>query len=63
MEIIKEGKGAHFDPQIIDALLRIEEEFIAVAREFSGDEAPSYDCSDATPTPAVANSLFWPITA
>jgi len=37
MEIIREGKGAHFDPDIIDALDAIEEQFIAIAEEF-GDK-------------------------
>ena len=32
-DIIVEGSGTHFDPEIIDAIIRIEDEFIAAALE------------------------------
>lgn len=35
MRIILDGKGTHFDPDIIDALLEIENEFIAIAEKYS----------------------------
>ncbi|MCW8829508.1 MAG: HD domain-containing protein [Gammaproteobacteria bacterium] len=35
MEIIREGRGSHFDPDIIDALDAIEEQFIEIANRFS----------------------------
>lgn len=35
MAIIIDGKGKHFDPVIIDALLAIESQFIQIASEFS----------------------------
>lgn len=34
-EILIEGKGAHFDPAVIDAFEAIEDEFIRIARDFS----------------------------
>ncbi|MBF0264341.1 MAG: HD domain-containing protein [Gammaproteobacteria bacterium] len=36
MDILVEGRGEHFDPDIIDALLEIEDEFISIAKEFQG---------------------------
>ena len=33
--IIIDGRGTHFDPDVVDAFLEIEAEFISVAKEFS----------------------------
>lgn len=38
MEILREGRGRHFDPDVIDALETIEEEFIEIAKTFSDEE-------------------------
>lgn len=38
MEIIQEGRGQHFDPDVVDALLRVEDEFKAIAVRY-GDQA------------------------
>ena len=37
VSIIAEGRGTHFDPAIVDAFLRIHEEFDAIAQQFSDD--------------------------
>jgi len=34
MEILKQGKGTHFDPDIINALVEIEQQFIIIANNF-----------------------------
>lgn len=34
MEIISEGNGSHFDPGVIDCLLAVEREFIAIAEKY-----------------------------
>ena len=34
VQIIAEGKGAHFDPDMVDAFLQIHEEFHAIAKRF-----------------------------
>ncbi len=36
-EIIIEGRGSHFDPEVADAFLAIEERFIIIAREFADE--------------------------
>lgn len=33
--IMSEGRGSHFDPDMLDAFLRSEAEFRAIARQFS----------------------------
>ena len=38
VEIIKEGKGKHFDPDIVDAFLKIESKFQKTAVEFADSE-------------------------
>jgi len=35
VEIIKEGRGTHFDPDMVDAFLEINEQFRNIAREFA----------------------------
>lgn len=35
MEIIRKGRGSHFDPDIVDALNTIEDQFIETADQFS----------------------------
>lgn len=37
MEIIRDGRGAHFDPDVVDALEAVEGQFVDIARQF-GDE-------------------------
>lgn len=36
--IMKEGRGTHFDPDVIDAFLEIQESFRNIAKQFSDDE-------------------------
>ena len=42
---IAEGKGTHFDPDVVDAFLRISDEFRAIAERFA-DAEPSVDKND-----------------
>ncbi|UAB69039.1 HD domain-containing protein [Vibrio sp. SCSIO 43132] len=43
--IILEGKGKHFDPEVVDAFLAIEEEFMAIAAQYKDmkQETPKQD--------------------
>jgi putative two-component system response regulator len=34
VEIMKAGRGTHFDPDVLDAFLEIQEEFRSIARQF-----------------------------
>ena len=44
--IIVDGRGKHFDPDIVDAFLACEQEFIAIGRQFSEeDETAGADAS------------------
>jgi putative two-component system response regulator len=38
VEIIKEGRGKHFDPDMVDAFLAIAEEFRAIAERYADSE-------------------------
>lgn len=40
VSIIREGKGSHFDPDIVDAFDQVEQMFVEIAREFSDSEQP-----------------------
>jgi len=40
--IIIEGRGTHFDPDMIDAFLEIETEFTAIASKFSDNREPGF---------------------
>ena len=35
MNIIKQGKNKHIDPDLIDSMLNIENEFIMIARQYA----------------------------
>lgn len=40
-DIMREGRGTHFDPDILDAFFQIEEDFRAIAKQFSDNELES----------------------
>ena len=37
VELIRQGRGEHFDPDVVDAMLAIEDQFMAIAAEFRAD--------------------------
>jgi putative two-component system response regulator len=39
VRIMRDGRGSHFDPDILDAFLQIEETFRAIAQQYSDDQA------------------------
>jgi putative two-component system response regulator len=41
IEIIREGRAKHFDPQIVDCFLEDVDEFRYIASRFSDDDAES----------------------
>ena len=42
MDIMRQGRGTHFDPDVFDAFIAIEEDFRAIARSYADtDEAPA----------------------
>ncbi|HYD59654.1 MAG TPA: two-component system response regulator [Noviherbaspirillum sp.] len=38
VRIMKEGRGSHFDPDILDAFLQIEDSFRTIAQQYSDDD-------------------------
>ena len=49
VEIIRQGSGQHFDPDIVDAFFEINEEFRAIAEQFGENEHNSADEQIAEP--------------
>jgi putative two-component system response regulator len=49
VEIMKEGRGKHFDPDILDAFLRIEGEFQGIAERFRDEDIGETLISDSSP--------------
>jgi len=41
VEIMKQGRGSHFDPDILDAFLEIQDEFRSIAQRFAEEESES----------------------
>jgi putative two-component system response regulator len=39
VEIITEGRGSHFAPDVVDAFLEVQAEFVAIAQRFADTEA------------------------
>ncbi len=39
VELIRQGSGEHFDPDVVDAMLAVEEKFKAIAAQFQGPAA------------------------
>lgn len=35
--IMREGRGSHFDPDVLDAFVTLEEAFAQIAREFADE--------------------------
>ena len=51
-QIIREGRGSHFDPDIVDAFVAREADFIAIAKEHAKAKQPVADEGAATDAPA-----------
>ncbi len=48
VEIITEGRGTHFDPDIVDAFLEIQDKFIAIATKYSDTEKENEKSLEST---------------
>ncbi|NRR28957.1 HD domain-containing protein [Oxalobacteraceae bacterium] len=46
MELIRQGSGEHFDPDVVDAMLMVEEQFMAIAERFADAAGPEPATSD-----------------
>jgi HD-GYP domain-containing protein (c-di-GMP phosphodiesterase class II) len=50
VDIIKKGRGTHFDPDMVDAFLEIHEQFRNIAREFADFQEEREALKEDTPT-------------
>jgi putative two-component system response regulator len=38
VQVIFQGRGTHFDPEVVDAFIEIQDDFFAIAAHFADDE-------------------------
>jgi putative two-component system response regulator len=43
LAIIREGKGSHFDPEVVDAFFAIQDEILAIKAQYSEDNLQAFD--------------------
>jgi putative two-component system response regulator len=55
LQIMREGRGTHFDADMLDAFIDIQAEFIAIAQRFADSKA---DCAVALPAPDKAGAAL-----
>jgi putative two-component system response regulator len=58
VRMIREGSGTHFDPELVDAFLVIEDEFAAIAKRFSTETAPAFDVSSEPESTGTAQTCM-----
>jgi hypothetical protein len=60
MEMIRQGSGEHFDPDVVDAMLTVEEEFMAIAERYR-DEADTPPCARSAEyaSPHAYRAAIW----
>jgi len=46
LSIIREGRGTHFDPEVVDAFLSIEDEILTIKRQHHEDDEQSEELSE-----------------
>jgi putative two-component system response regulator len=46
LAIIREGRGSHFDPDVVDAFLSIQDEILAIMERYVGDDQQAFDISE-----------------
>ena len=45
LAIIKEGRGSHFDPDVVDAFFAVEDEILAIKKQYDEDEQQALNIS------------------
>ncbi|MDO8578139.1 MAG: two-component system response regulator [Dehalococcoidales bacterium] len=43
LAIIKDGRGSHFDPDVVDAFFAIQDEILAIKKQYADDNQPAFD--------------------
>ncbi|HEX7475896.1 MAG TPA: diguanylate cyclase [Dehalococcoidales bacterium] len=42
LAIIREGKGSHFDPAVVDAFFAVQDEILAIKKQYADDDIPAF---------------------
>lgn len=45
LDIIREGRGTHFDPDVVDAFLAIQDEILTIQKQYGDDNKQPFDRS------------------
>ena len=56
--IIEEGRGSHFDPEVVDAFFTIQDEILHIKEMFKDKEGDPVALLDGTFFDGTVNSLF-----
>jgi len=43
LAIIREGRGSHFDPEVVDAFFAIQDEILSIRKQYSEDNQPAFN--------------------
>jgi putative two-component system response regulator len=43
LAIIREGRGSHFDPDVVDAFFAIQDEILSIKEQYAEDNQPAFD--------------------
>ena len=46
LDIIREGRGSHFDPDVVDAFFAIQDEILAIMEQYGEDDQQAFDLSE-----------------
>jgi putative two-component system response regulator len=45
LSIIKEGRGSHFDPEVVDSFFAVEDKILKIKNQYEADEKPEFNIS------------------
>jgi putative two-component system response regulator len=51
LAIIREGRGIHFDPDVVDAFFAILDEILTIKKEYDDDNQQAFDIPELKPLP------------
>lgn len=48
LAVIREGRGSHFDPEVVDAFFAIQDEILIIKQQYSDDNPQAFDIPELT---------------
>jgi putative two-component system response regulator len=59
LAIIKEGRGSHFDPDVVDAFFAIQDEILTIKKQYGNDNQQAFDIPELKALLQQYNSEEW----